>query len=596
MDHERPAAPRPADGYRHWQAVARAIGTDPDPMVRRRVRVALLATFTGDFLTELLPVAALAHRLEIRTPAVPFGQVEQALLDARSPLRDDPPDYVVLAGTATDLVPADFRPGDAATAKRLSDEAVARWTRLWDAAAETGAQAVQLGFAPPAVDPSGAAAWRSPGSVSALVREVNQRLSEQAAGRVRFVDVERIAAEYGLARWSDARYWYRLRQPCALDATPWLAAAVVDAIAVDLGLTRRCVVVDLDDTLWGGVVGQDGLDGLQLGSGPVGEAYADFQRYLAGLASRGVVLAVCSKNDPELAERALAEVPGMILRREDFAAVSAGWEPKSRQLAGLTRTLRLAPDALVFVDDNPAERAEVAAALPDVAVVDLPTAPSEYAAALAAVPGLAAGTGTADAGRSRSYAALARAEALAAQHHDLGDYLRRLEMTATLGPVDAAALPRAAELVGKTNQFNLTTRRRTQAELAAVIARTDTFAARLRLADRFADHGDVGLVVAVATGVEVEIDTLLLSCRVIGRTAERALVAAVGRWAVARGACRLVGRYVPTDRNALVRDAYLDLGFRLRDENPDGTRVFVHDLANGAPAASPYLKETVDAG
>lgn len=579
---------RPTDGYQHWRRLA-AVPADGPP-ARAEADVALLATFTTDLISELLPLAGRVHGLDLRVHPVPFGQVEQSLLDPASPVRAQPPRYVVLAATPTDLLPAGFVPGDAGAAERLVSEAVDRWIGLWPRATGLGSQVIQLGFAPPHTDPAGAACWRSAGSVSAIVREVNARLAARAGTGVRFVDVERIAAQVGLARWSDSRCWYRLRQPFSVDAVPWLAAAVAEAIAVDAGVTRRCVVVDLDNTIWGGIVGQDGTGGLALGGGPDGEAYADFQRFLRGLVARGVILAACSKNDPELAERAIAEVPGMVLRRTDFAAVSAGWEPKSRRLVALAQRLRLDPGTMVFVDDDPAECAEVAAALPDVAVVHLAGGPSTFPAAVASVPGLAGGGSDADVRRAQSYAGLARAEELRVNSGaDLAAHLRALEMTATVAPVDACTLPRVAELVAKTNQFNLAPRRRTEAQLAGLLADDGAFAACLRLADRFADHGLVGVVIARLAGDEAEIDTLLLSCRVIGRTAERNLVAAAAKWASARGARWLLGRYLPTGRNSVVSGVYPELGFRLRDQAAAGARTFEYDLTGGCPPPSPYL-------
>lgn len=578
---------RPDDGYQRWHHLARQANPTGRP-----VDVGVLATFTTDLLNELLPLAGQRHGLDLTVRPTPFGQVEQALWDEASPVCVAPPRYVVLAGSVADLLPEDFTGADPGAAERLVAEAVDRWTALWTRAAALRTQVIQLGFAPPAVDPLGAVSWRTAGSSSAVVHEVNTQLAARAGAGVRFVDVARLAAHVGLSRWWDARCWYRVRQPFAMDALPWLAAAIAEAIAVDAGATRRCVVVDLDNTLWGGVVGQDGLDGIVLRDGPDGEAYRDFQRYLRGLASHGIVLAVCSKNDPELAEQAIAQAPGMVLRRSDFAALQCGWEPKSRQLLSLARRLRLGLDAMVLVDDNPAECAEVAAALPEVAVVHLSGGPSTFPAAVASVPGLAPGRGAADTERARSYAALAKAEELRGQFRDIAEHLRSLDMRATTTTVDRSTLPRVAELVGKTNQFNLTTRRRSEAELAAMLDDGSTFAACLRLRDRFADHGLVGVVLATIDGDMAELDTLLLSCRVIGRTAERNLVAEAGRWARARGARRLVGRYIPTERNSLVRDLYGELGFRLCHESADGVRTYEYRLDDGVPPPSPYVTST----
>lgn len=575
---------RPADGYLRWHRLAGETSAGGG----ETLDVAVLATFTTDLLTELLPLAGCVHGLGLRVRETGFGQVEQALWDPASPVRAEPPRYVVLAGSDADLLPDDFSGAGEETAERMVTEAVDRWTALWEQARSLRAQVVQLGFAPPAVDPLGARSWHTAGSASAIVHAVNSRLAALATPHVRFVDVARLAAHVGIDRWSDSRSWHRIRQPFAMDALPWLAAAVAEAIATDRGATRRCVVVDLDNTLWGGVAGQDGLDGLVLRDGPAGEAYRDFQRYLRNLSRHGIVLAVCSKNDPETGERAIAETPGMVLRRTDFAAVRCGWEPKSRQLLALAEELRLGLDALVFADDDPAECAEVAGALPEVAVVHLAGGPSTFPAALASVPGLVAGRSTADAGRARSYAALARAAELRGRSRDLAEHLRSLDMTMTVSAIESTVLPRVAELVAKTNQCNLTTRRRTADELASMLAGGAAHGACLRLRDRFGDHGLVGVALTVLDGADAELDTLLLSCRVIGRTAERNLVADAAAWARSRGALRLIGRYVPAARNGLVRDLYGDLGFQLCDEAPDGTRTYAHPLGDRLPLPSPY--------
>jgi FkbH-like protein len=582
--------PDPRAGYHAWHAAARALpGTARDRTVRRRLDVAVLATFSTDLLGELLAVAAARHGLALDLRLPPFGQLEQSLLDPDSPVRRDPPDYAVLGAAWQDLgLPLEGvqtpEQGAAAIAR-----AVGRFTSLWQAAAHGAIRVVQLGVVPPAVDPYAAVSWTSPGSVSALVRAVNAELSDRASGRAVFVDVQRQAADVGLAAWEDPRYWYVGRQPCGLDALPHLATLIAGALAADAGLTRRCVVVDLDNTLWGGVLGDDGIDGVALGEGPRGEAYLAFQRYLRGLRARGIVLAVASKNDRDLVMRALAGHPRMALRPADFAVVVADWRAKSEQLAEVAGRLRLGLSALVFVDDNPAERAQVAAALPEVEVVEMPAQPSSYPAAVAATPGLfAAPALSADATRAGSYAALAAADALAARSDDLGGFLRGLAMSARIEPIDDAALPRVAQLVAKTNQFNLTTRRRSQAELAGLLAGEGWAGWTMQLRDVFADHGVVGVAIAVVDGDAATIDTLILSCRVIGRTAERSLVAAVSRWARQRGCRRLIGERSPTERNRLTADVYPRLGFAA---DPGRPHRFQFDLGQALVPPSPFVAE-----
>jgi FkbH-like protein len=526
------------------------------------VRVRVLATSTSDLLAQLLPAAGLAAGIGIEVTQAPYGQLEQELFDAGSVTRREPPDYLLLVPSLDDLALGELArraPGEVVTA------AVRRWTRLWDAARGAGIGICQHLFTPPAADPFGTAALRFPESPSAVVAQVNAAL--RASDDVVLVDCERLAAEHGLRQWRDDRYWFATRQDVSLAALPALARATAAALAADQGLSRRCVVVDLDNTLWDGVVGEDGLDGVALTASARGEAFAAFQEYLLTLHRRGVALAVASKNDADLAQRAIAGVPGMRLRPEHLAAVVADWRPKSEQLREIASRLSLGLDSLAFADDNPAERLEVRRALPQVDVIDLPPHPSDYIAALAGRPTLEPGRLTAaDRQRNASYAGLRAATELRERAASLDDFLADLAMRASVRPVDEALLPRVAQLLQKTNQFNLTTRRRTAAEVAALAADPGWVCLALALRDRLADHGVVGVGFAALHGDEAVVDTLLLSCRVIGRTAERLLLSELGRAAAARGCTTLVGCYQETDRNALAADLYPQLGF-----SPNGT-------------------------
>lgn len=554
-----------------WRRAVAELGRHPEafaPHVRRTLRVRVLATSTSELLAELLPAAGLAAGLGIEVTQAPYGQVEQELLDPRSATCRERPDYVLLVPGTDDLALGEL-------AGREPDDVVAsavqRWSRLWDAARDAGIGVCQYLFPPPAADPFGAAALRFPESPSSVVARVNAQL--RAGGEVVLVDCERLAAEHGLRDWRDDRFWFAARQAISLAALPAVARATAAALAADQGLSRRCVVLDLDNTLWDGVVGEEGIDGVGLPASPRGEAFAAFQDHLLTLYRRGVALAVATKNDAELARRAIAGVPGMRLRPEHLAAVVADWRPKSEQLREIASRLSLGLDSLAFADDNPAERLEVRRALPQVDVVDLPVNPSDYVAALAGRPTLEPGRLTsADRQRNASYAALRTAAELRERTTSLEDFLDDLAMEAVVRPVDEALLPRVAQLLRKTNQFNLTTRRWTEQEAAALAADPRWICLTLSLRDRLADHGVVGVGFVELHGEEAVVDTLLLSCRVIGRTAERLLLGELGRAAAARGCTTLVGCYRATDRNALVAELYPRLGFSPCDAEPGERR------------------------
>ena len=517
-----------------WRSAARRLTGEPEARRlhgRRSVRVAVLAAHTTDFLTELLPAAGLSCGIELVIEPVPFGQLETWLLDPGA-RRSGAPDYTVLWGTHDDLQLGAAKPDEVVAA------AVQRWTGLWELVHDKlGSRVVQCLFAAPLHDVYGASAGAVVESDTATVARINAELVRNRRDGVLFIDGDHLAGDVGRAVWRDDRHWDAMRLPVSPQALPVLARALAGTIAADLGMGTRCLVLDLDNTLWGGVLGEEGFEGVVTDG-----AFARFQDYLAGLRRRGMVLAVASKNDLDLVERAFTEVPGMRLRRSDFAAVCADWRPKSEQLQDIAVRLNLSPASLALVDDNPVECSEVAARLPEADVILLPASPARYISALAGRPTLAAAPPTsADSARSASYAALEAAQELRLATNSLADFLDSLQMHVRVRSLRPENLDRAAQLVQKTNQFNLTGRRHSRQRLAELSTDPEWHCASLWLRDRFADHGQVGLLLLHARGDEAEIDTLLLSCRVIGRTAEQRLVAEAAAAARAAGCGLLTG-------------------------------------------------------
>lgn len=586
---------RDSDDYTVWRSTAARADRDPQSRqgAQRAIRLAVLTTYTSDLVTALLPTAGLVVDTSVDVYQAPYGQVEQELLQDTSPLHAFAPDYVLLSGTAEDVLTPGWRETgpDAAVAA-----AVGRAQDLWRAAARAGVRVIQHNYVLPVHDAFANASATASASATQVVRRVNAELAERARDDVLVVDCDALAAEFGRSRWRDSRYWFTVRQPVALTALPHLAKATMGVLAADLGLTRRCVVLDLDNTLWGGILGEDGVTGVQVGQGYEGEAFAAFQEYLLDLKARGVMLAVSSKNDLEHVRLAFESIPGMRLRWEDFAVVRADWRPKSVQVTEIAEQVNLGLSSLVFVDDNPAERDQVAHALPEVDVVALPERARDYVRALAGRPTLQVAALTdADQSRSRSVQGLARAEEARGSAASLEDFLAGLGMTAQVSPVTEETLPRATQMVAKTNQFNLTVRRRTQAELGELIADHRWVCRTLTLRDRFADHGIVGLALVRIDAPEAVVDTLLLSCRVIGRTAERTLLRAIAADLARRGVDRMVGLYTRAERNELVSDLYPQLGFRevAHEGHP---RRFECSLDVVEALKTPYVElETTDA-
>jgi FkbH-like protein len=577
--------------YRRWERAARLCRSlqDRGGMTSAATRVAVIGTSTLDQLGPLVEVACLAADLTVTTHVSGIGQYETAALDPASGLRRFAPDAVVLAPDAGAVtlptLPSD---PDAVVSHEL-----ARWTAVWGAIrAHSDAHLLQLNFVPLAGRPLGSLEAVLPSSRRRLFAELNRQLAVAAKdANVSIVDVDGVAAAYGLDRWRDDRYWYHAKQAVALGALPLLASEIAAVLRSRLGATRKVLVTDLDNTLWGGVVGDDGVAGLELAGSPIGEAHLAVQSHLLDLKARGVLLAVCSKNDPEIARSAFTEREDMLLSPSDFAAFVASWAPKPEGIRKIAEELNLGLDAFVFLDDNPAEREIVRQQLPQVDVIDLPLDASGYRRALVDYRGFEVADVTAeDVARTDQYLARAAAADLLASATNLEEYLRSLLMRADVRPFDDATLPRVHQLIGKTNQWNLTTRRHTLETLQGFATDDAVLAVSLRLTDRFVDHGIVAIAIAIARPVDdaLEIDSLLMSCRVIGRTVERTLMDLLVAGARERGLRYLRGVYRRTQKNGLVADLYPEFGFVLEHETDD-VQVWVRDIGAVAEPENPLI-------
>ncbi len=551
------------DDFAAWIGGARlldSLGPAAAAASTRQARIAVVGNSTITQLAGLLPLAALRFGVAVEVLETGFDQYRQEILAPDSALHRFSPDVVVIA-TDEHAAQVPDRAGDPAAVVAAEVE---RWQSLWRAVAEhSGARVVQHNFAVRPDLVHGHLATRMADLRSSMLGELNRSLAAVAPPGVNIVDCDGLAASFGKDRWFDDRYWYVAKQAVSLAALPALARHTAAAIAAQLGLTRKVLVLDLDGTLWGGIVGEDGLGGIQLGQGsPDGEAFSAFQRYCKALSERGVVLAVCSKNDPDAARLPFRQHPDMVLTEEDIAVFVADWAPKPEGLRHIARTLNLGLGALVFADDNPAERELVRAALPQVEVIDLPDEPSGYVEAVAgSLLFETAGLTDEDRARAAAYQALAAAESLRASASSIEDFHHDLAMTAQVLPFDEVSLPRVVQILAKTNQFNLTTRRHDEDAVRGFMADPGTVTMAIRLRDRLADHGLVVVVIATEDGDTLDVDTWAMSCRVIGRTLERTVLAHLIDEARNRGLRTIRGTYVPTERNRLVASLYSDLGF-----------------------------------
>jgi FkbH-like protein len=511
------------------------------------IRLALTGNYATQFLARGFPVALAARGLAAEVYESPYNQWRAELLDGASVLHAFAPTHVILALTSIEFAYGSLRSPQAvvgAVAAAVKAALLTSDAHFLITLPEPLADEIS--------DTSAAYAWRR--AVDAGLR------AALALPRVTLVDIEPLMRATGAQAWFDDRFYDTAKLPFHPDRTPAVLAVLADAVGGVVAPRCKLVVVDLDDTLWGGRVGDDGYDGIDLDPAGKGRHFLRLQAFLQGLRGRGIVLAIASKNDPATVSEVFAKRPEMMLRLDDFAATEIHWEPKSSSLARILERLKLSTAGVVFLDDNPVERAEVRRRFPDIAVPELPDDPAQR------VPMLER-TGLFDhrlmtdesRGRSRMYAENAAREDAQRDAGDYQEFLRGLHMVME-GSDLGAARERVIELIQKTNQFNLTTRRYNWGELAAAIR--DGFGRCYRLTDRFGDNGIISVVaVARDSDGDARIDLWLMSCRVFGRKVEEAILADIAARARALGARRLVGEYSPTAKNALVRELYPRLGF-----------------------------------
>ncbi|MCR5486281.1 MAG: HAD-IIIC family phosphatase [Lachnospiraceae bacterium] len=447
---------------------------------------------------------------------------------------------------------------------RKLDRERERFQRMWDQLSQDySCPIIQNNFEYPPFRLLGNLEAADPHGRVNFISRLNACFAEYARHHSSFYlnDINYQAAEYGLDRWHDLSVWYLYKYALSLEAIPFLAFQVSNIIKSIFGRNKKALALDLDNTLWGGVVGDDGPENLELGPETgLGEAYLEFQAYLKELSKCGILLTVISKNDEENALAGLSH-PQMVLKSKDFISVTANWEPKSENLKKTAQSLNLLPESFVFVDDNPAEREIVrqqvsGAGIPELSHVE------GYIAALDRAGYFEATTLSGDdLKRSEMYRENAKRAELQASFSDYGEYLASLEMKAEIKPFSPVYMARIAQLTNKSNQFNLTTRRYTEEEIRMASAEKDTVTLYGALADRFGDNGVVSVVIAREEGEALRIILWLMSCRVLKRGMEDAMMDELVRIAVKRGKVRLIGEYIPTQKNRMVKDFYPGMGF-----------------------------------
>lgn len=494
-----------------------------------------------------------------------YDQMEAQLLDPQSEVYAFQPDYILLFASLEKLK---LRFYDTVPAERMifASKEMERFTALWQAiAANSKAKVFMFDFPEPDDSVFGSFALRTPSSFGFQVRKLNLLLSETIAQEYSYVypiALGNIQSALGKEAFFQNRTWYLAKMAVCTDALPAVVSRVLDTVLALAGRVKKCVVVDLDNTLWGGVIGDDGIDGIRLGELGDGPAFEALQRWLLELKRRGILLAVCSKNNDDTAREPFEKHPEMVLKLDDFAAFVANWDNKAQNIQTIQKTLNIGMDSFVFLDDNPFERNLVREMLPEVTVPELPEDPAEVPAYLESLHLFeAVSFSEEDAARTAQYQAEASRTAMQASFTSYDDYLKALDMKGQIRPFDSFHYPRIAQLTQRSNQFNLRTQRYSEADVEAMANDPQYLTRYMTLADRYGEHGLISVVICKKESEDtLFVDTWLMSCRVLRRGVEECLFDSIVKMAQDAGFRYLHAEYLPTAKNKMVEHFYETMG------------------------------------
>ena len=536
------------------------------------LRLALLSDAATQRFVPLLRALFHRHHVNAEVYEAPFDAIEVEVYDSKSGLYQFAPHAVIVLNAVQALRTNFLRCPDDAT--EFARQTAEKMVRVWETIqSHCTATVIQSNFVLPYERFFGNFDHKVPQSFYATVLALNAQIAENARRRsgVLINDVEGIASWIGRRNWFDDRFWDMAKSFCTLDCLPLVAKNLTDIVMASRGRIIKCIVLDLDNTLWGGVIGDDGLDGIQLSAHGDGEAFYRFQLYLRELRKRGILLAVCSKNQMENALLPFEKHPDMILKRGDIAVFVANWNDKAENIRRIRETLNIGFDSMVFLDDNPFERDLARKLIPGITVPEVPEDPADYVRAISELNLFETTTFSGeDLRRTELYRAEADRQQARAGSGSVEEFLQSLDMRITVARFDSFHLPRIAQLIQRSNQFNLTTRRLSGSECRALLEDRRWIPLYAALCDRLGDHGLVSVVILEPREEELAIRDWLMSCRVLGRGVEQFVMNLVFEHARQLGLTRVTGEYIPTPKNGMVKEFFAQFGFAKVRESASG--------------------------
>ncbi len=564
---------------------------------RPEIRVAILADCATQQFIPMLRALYLRGNLD---PVFYEGGFDAIELESRNPssgLYKFKPDVILILNTVQALRDRYYQRAGSGAA--FQQHALQRVLAVWDALKQkSDTVVIQSNFAVPLERFFGNYDQKVEESLSSIVLQLNAAIAAEARTRnnVLFLDVNAVASWIGRKAWFDERMWSIAKQFCGTDYLPVVAQNIVDISLAMRGRAVKCIVIDLDNTIWGGIVGDDGPHGIQISAHGEGEPFYRFQAFLKELKKRGILLAVCSKNEHENAIKPFLENPEMVLKLEDITVFVANWGNKAENLKQIRDTLNIGMDSIVFVDDNPFERNVVRTLVPDAIVPEMPEDPADYVKVLCELNLFETTSFSAeDTQRADLYRQEAQRKVWETTASSFEEFLQSLGMTIEVSRFVPEQLGRITQLMQRSNQFNLTTQRYNQAQCEAMM--TDVEACLplfAKLRDRFGDHGLISIVIARpdrAAGV-LNITDWLMSCRVLTRGVEEYLMNHLLEEAKRSGLSTVAASYIPTSKNGMVKEFYARFGFERRVEHSDGRIDWVLNVAEYCPRQVFIIPET----
>jgi FkbH-like protein len=527
------------------------------------IRVALLSDSASQFIVQALRGYGIENGINYDVYEADYNQIDLQVFDPGSELYEHKPDYVIILRSSERLLKTFYKKGNK---ESFADQQKEYMDSLYQQITTQLKARVICNTFPEINDGVfGNFGTKTKSSFVYQLKKLNSALMDLGAERKNFflADLSALAARKGYENFFDPKMYINADMVYSIDVLPLIAKQFHDVMQAINGSFKKCIILDLDNTTWGGIIGDDGMEGIQIGDLGMGKAFTELQLWVKQLRHRGIILAVCSKNTEEIAKEPFLQHPEMVLKMEDIAVFVANWENKVDNILYIQQVLNIGFDSMVFLDDNPFEREMVKKAIPDITVPDLPEDPSEYLLYLRTLNLFETASFTEeDEQRTKQYQEEAKRNILQKAFANEDEFLQSLGMQCETKAFDAFTVPRIAQLSQRSNQFNLRTVRYTEEEIRNIAQSEDHYTISFSLNDVYGDYGLIAFVILQKKDDKtLFIDSWIMSCRVLKRGMESYTLNAIAEIARAHGFTKITGEYIPTKKNGIVKDHYEKLGF-----------------------------------